>query len=185
MKFFTPQVCDSIGFHNIETLQTVRKQYREHLNQIRSLLSEPVVQLSTLSGLEDALVARVIHDRPMSQLRLVLRCGNLQVGYFNLNLSYKSAFMSPEHDLILAEIARSTRTQTRFGCDLAFHEIDLTPEGQIIHRLMFNALEYDHPNSGGWLWFAIQSREIKWRTESKRSRRLPPLHDRYLGGPTS
>lgn len=181
MKFFSPSACDT--FDELEPFGEVYSEYRRYLEGLRGALPDRVLELAEPSGMEDGLIVRVHHDRERHVLRLVLRCGHLQMGYYNLVLTYDGAEISPEHDLALATMARSSFSRTRFGCDLAYHELDVAEGGMIEHRLIFNAKEWYHPSSGGWIWFAVRCRELRWRRAPKRSRRLPPFADRYPGGP--
>jgi len=183
MRFFTPEACDT--FDEIEPFRLVNEAYRRHLDSLRGTLPANVLELSEPSGMEDGLVVRVDHDRDQHLLKLVLRCGHLQMGYYNLELTYIDAEILPEHDAALATIARSTKTQTDHRCDLAYHEVDAAEDGKIEHRLIFFALDPSHPNASGWLWFAVKCRELRWKRVPKKSRRLPPMADRYPGGPSS
>ena len=181
MKFFSPEVCDT--FEEFEPFRQTDEKYRRHLEGLRNVLPERVLELAEPSGMDDALVVRVDHDREHRILRLVLRCGDLQMGYSNLVLTYEGAELRPEHDASLARIARSTESQRFFGCDLAYHELDATEDGGIEHRLIFHASKWHHPSAGGWIWFAVRCRALGWRRDPRRSRRLPPSEDRYPGGP--
>ena len=82
MKYFTPEACDT--FDEIEPFRKVNEQYRRHLTYLRGILPEKVLELAEPSGMENALVVHVAHDRTRGSLRLVLRCGDLQMGYYNL-----------------------------------------------------------------------------------------------------
>jgi len=181
VRFFSPEVCDT--FDDFEPFRKVYGDYRRHLEGLRGVLPERVLELAEPSGMEDALVVRVNHDRERRVLRLVLRCGHLQMGYYNLVLTYEDAELRPEHDAALARIARSTKSQSFFGCDLAYHEVDAAEGGRIEHSLIFHASEWHHPSAGGWIWFSVRCRALRWRREPRRTRRLPPSQDRYPGGP--
>jgi len=183
MKFFSPQVCDT--FDGYEPFREVYDTYRRHLESMRGILPERVLELAEPSGMEDGLVVRVDHDRERRILRLTLRVGHLQMGYSNLVLTYEGAEISPEHDAVFATLARSTHTQSYFGGDLAYHEVDAGEDGKIEHRLIFNANGWLHPTANGWFWFTIRCRTLHWRRDPRRSRRLPPIADRYPGGPSA
>ncbi len=181
MRFFTPEACDT--FDEIEPFRKVNEAYRRHLACLRGILPESVLELAEPSGMENGLIVHVSHDRTRRILRLVLRCGDLQMGYYNLMLRYKGAELTPEHDEVLAMIARSTKTQRIFECDLAYQEVDASEDGSIVHSLIFYGRACPESASARWPWFSIRCQEIKWHREAKRTRRLPPSQDRYPGGP--
>lgn len=181
MRFFTPEACDT--FDEIEPFRQVNEAYRRYLTCLRGILPESVLELAKPSGMENALIVRVTHDRTRHRLRLVLRCGDLQMGYYNLVLTYEDAELTPEHDEVLAMIARSTKTQRSFECDLAYQEVDASEDGSIVHSLIFYGRACPESASARWPWFSIRCRELKWLREPKRTRRLPPSQDRYPGGP--
>lgn len=164
-------------------MEDADEAYRRHLAGLRGVLPDRVLDLVDSVWTHDALVARVDHDRELRRLRLVLRCGDVQAGYYNLVLTYKDAELLPEDDLVLARIARSTESSTVHGCDLANHEVTMAEDGRIEHNMIFHALAWEHPDAGGWLWFSIRCRTLDWRLEPRRTRRLPPSNDRYPGGP--
>lgn len=181
MRFFSKEVCDA--FDDAEAFSKVYGEYRQYLEGLRGVLPERVIELAEPSGMEDALVVQVNHDRERRVLRLVLRCGHLQMGYYNLVLTYEDAELLPEHDVALATIAHSTKTQRFHGCDLAYHELDAVEGGKIEHSMIFHASSWHHPSAGGWMWFSVRCSALTWRREPKKSRRLPPIPDRYPDGP--
>ena len=181
MKCFKPEACDT--FDEIEPFRKVNEEYRRHLTCLRGILPEKVLELAEPSGMENALVVRVAHDRTHRSLRFVLRCGDLQMGYYNLVLTYKDAWLMPEHDVVLAIIARTTKTQRIFECDLAYQELDATEDGHIEHSLIFYGRTCPESASTRWPWFSIRCRDLNWHREPTRTRRLPPSENRYLGDP--
>jgi hypothetical protein len=183
LKFFRPEACDT--FEDIESYRVVFDAYRRHVDGLRESLPPHVLELTQPSGMEDGLVVRVDHDRQQRVLRLVLRCGDLQMGYYNLEVTYIDAEILPEHDIVLATIARSTKTQRHHECDLAYHEVDAAQGGRIEHRLIFYASPPRHQPAGAWLWFTVNCQELQWRRVPKRSRRLPSIDNRYPGGPAA
>ena len=108
---------------------------------------------------------------------------SVQMGYYNLLLNYEDAELTPEHDEVLAMIARTTKTQRVFDCDLAYQEVDTSEDRRIEHSLIFYGRTCPESASIRWPWFSIRCRELQWHREPKRTRRLPPSQDRYPGAP--
>ncbi len=71
--------------------------YARHLEQMRAVLPEQVLELATLPGVEDGLIVEYFYDENACTLRLVLLCGNLQKGYYDLVINYSDVEISPEH----------------------------------------------------------------------------------------
>jgi len=61
MKYFTPEACDT--FDEIEPYRKVNEEYRRDLACLRGILPESVLELAEPSGMENALVVHVAHDR--------------------------------------------------------------------------------------------------------------------------
>jgi hypothetical protein len=176
MKFFTLDwyhtpidEADAVHFRR------AYDSYAAHLELMRGVLPDSVLALARLSGMDDGLVVSVRHERAVRRLRLTLRCGDLQVGYYDLILDYEEASLSPPDEWTLARVARSTRSDARYDYDLAYHEIDRSEDGQIEHRLLF------HPG----IWLAIRCVRMRWEKVPRSDRRLPRSRDRFPGGPTA
>lgn len=171
MKFLTKEIYDS-WYSNHEDDRPLGAAYKAYQATVRNASAawpERVRALAELRGVDDGLVVEVHHLRSLNRLILVLRCGHLQMGYYDLVLSYYDAEISPEHELTLARIARSSREE------VFEQELEVAEDGRIVHRLMF------HPGD----WFAISCRELDWTSISRPNRELPQLGDRFPGGPTS
>lgn len=173
MKFFTPEACRT--FQDAEAFKVAHEGYLRHLRALGSQLPPNVHALAMEWGVRDGLIVRVDHDREQGAMRLVLRCGDLHHGYFNLELTYRGAEILPSHDAALAEIARSTQTAKRFDYAVLFQELDATGAGGVEHRLIFRRGRDDKT-----IWFGVTCGELSWRRTPKQSRRLPPIPDRYL-----
>src|SRR5207248_7275733 len=103
MKFQLPSWDDSP-----RTWATFHKAYSQHLEGLRGILPARVLELARLPGVDDGLIVQVSHDRAGCVLRLTLRCGDLQMGYYDLALTYEGAEITPKHEWELARLARST-----------------------------------------------------------------------------
>ncbi len=147
-------------------------KYTRHLESLQGVLPNDLLALARLPGVDDGLIIEARHDREQRRFTLTLRCGDLQVGYYDLVLNYDEAEISQPDEWILARIARMT---TDYGDDIAYHELDVTPDGKIEHRFLF------HPGH----WFAIRCRTLNWEKINQPDRELPTLPDRFPGGPVT
>lgn len=172
MKFFLYENYDDIE-EEWASFQRESQAYQNHLGKLRGVLPDSVLALAKPYGMDDGLLVKVHHHRERHVLKLVLRCGDLQMGYYDLELVYRQARISPEHDRILAAVAHGTQNHIRHRYDLAHHELDMAEDGRIEHRLLF------HPG----VWFAIRCSIFEWKRIPRSDRRLPKLKNRYPGGP--
>jgi hypothetical protein len=175
MKFFTLDCYHSWHSDGDSSPQTVAfAEYNRYLEAMQGLLPDEVLTLAKLPGVDDGLVVEVQHDHAQHVLKLILRCGHLQMGYYDLVLRYEEAEMSLQDEETLARIARTTKDDSQHESDLYFHEVDRMEDGRIEHRLLF------HPG----VWFAIRCRALHWERVPRPNQKLPPLRDRFPGGPT-
>ncbi len=137
MKFFTPAwhsgALDSVG------PDTAFEDYRRHLAPLLPHLP-PDVQTLANTNLHDGLLFYLASGA--DSLEMTLRCGDLQVGYFDLVLNYFGVVSSAEFTEMLAEIApvthrRAAKHNTRCS-EALYNEIDMDGEW-IIHRILFIA----------------------------------------------
>ncbi|HTE19098.1 MAG TPA: hypothetical protein VK689_12045 [Armatimonadota bacterium] len=179
MKFVTPDVYDSwygrvAAFEDSSRLDAAYALYQKHLEGLKGVLGADVLALARLPGTDDGLIVEVHHVISQHTLLLILRCGDQQMGYYDLSISYEGAEITPRDQRTLAKIARTTKDSRRYQSDFFHHEIDRTDEGCIEHRLLFH----------GPLWFAVRCRQLRWMKIDRPNRDLPRLPDRYPGGPT-
>ncbi len=129
--------------------------------------------------MDDGLIVQVTFDRAGGRLTLIMRCGDLVMGYYDLVVTYKEAEMTPEDARLLARLARSTVSAGLFDADLSRHEVDTAAEGRIEHRLEF------HHHSQPDQWLAIQCRALQWEKIRCLNRDLPEYPDRFPGDPVT
>ena len=173
MNYFTSELyendCDEVG--------PLKAAYDAYLSRIRKLESVRPSDVWTIADpyfVHDALVCRVKLDRTKKSLELVLRCGNLQIDYFDLVLNYEDAIMSNDSEFALACVARATETCTLFWGHCCYvHELDCTEDGGFKHSLLF------HPG----LYFTIDCSSLRWERVAQSDRNLPKLKDRFPAGP--
>jgi hypothetical protein len=149
------------------------QRYAQHLEQMQGVLPAEVLSLAKLEGVDDGLAFAARHNQKQQLLTLYLRCGDVQIGYYDLVLKYEGASISPADEWMLAKIARSAPTNENCEFELAYHEVDQCEDGRIEHRLLF------HPGK----WFEIRCRTLHWQQFPRPNRELPSLHERFPGGP--
>lgn len=172
MKFQSPSWDDSR-----EVWAAFRQDCSRHLEEMRGVLPDCVLDLAELQGVDDGLIVEIHHDQVDRVIRLTLRCGDLHMGYYDLNLTYEDAQIVPEHEILLARLARSTIDQSDHDADLCRHEVDVTAEGGLEHRLEF------HVDAQPNVWIAIRCRMLWWEAVSRPNRDLPMLANRFPNGP--
>ena len=75
-------------------------------------------------------------QRKRRTLKLALRCGDLQVGYFDLDLAYGAVDCAASNLRDLASVARNIRSEAQYD----EIEIDTTNgEARVIHRIIFDS----------------------------------------------
>ena len=144
--------------------------YLQHLEVMKGVLPASVIELANLPGVDDGLIAEVRHDRLRRRLTLVLRCGHLQMGYYDLVLNYEGAEISKSDEWKLACLAKISQGDR--APDIAYHEVDSSGSG-VEHRILFHG--------GGW--FAIRCQELSWAKIEVPDRVLPTISKRFPGGP--
>jgi hypothetical protein len=175
MQYYTLEVYSGRNDDHGRAVAAAHEQYRQRLRDLHGVLPDHVIALADLQGVGDGLLVRVDHRRDCRTLILTLRCGHLQMGYYDLVLEYSDASITTEHDQILAWIARTTKGCWRHECDIAYHEVDLADDGLIEHRLLFHY----------GLWFAVTCRSLAWETLPRSQREFARCRDRYPGGPST
>ena len=174
MKIQSPSWDDSR-----EVWAAFRQACERHLEEMRGVLPDHVLELAHLQGVDDGLIVEVHHDQAERVLRITLRCGDLQMGYYDLILTYGDAQITPEDEFLLARLARSTIDQSDHDADLYRHEVDVTAEGGIEHRLEFHVYRQHD------VWIAIRCRMLSWEAVSRPNRDLPVMPDRFPDGPVT
>jgi len=170
MKFFTPEVYRSWYNPNPteHILMAAHCQYHRYIESLQSVLPSHLIALTQLAGTDDGLIVKAHHDRDAKLLEITLRCGDLQMGYYDLVLLYEDAEISPQHEQKLAHIARTTKSDGEHESDLWVHEVDIAESGRFIHRLFFHQV-----------WFEISCRDLQWEKSERPNRNLPRIRKRY------
>ena len=137
------------------------------------LLPVNIELLVTMKGMDDSLLVGVTKDNIHHTLTIILRSGDLSIGYFDLLLEYFDAVISPLDEWKLAYIAKTTIDDGHHDADLLHHEITKVKSVIFQHTLIFN--------SG--ITIIITSTMIKWHKINRPSRQFPRSDERFLHGP--
>ena len=128
MKFFTRSWCD--GDMSDADAEGVQQRYQDHLARIVPRLSDPVRRLATEVNVHDGLIRRIQFDPSSKTLCLELRCGDLQVGYFDLDLVYGEATLTPD------DLDRLDRLASDAEAEALYDEVDILGDAYS-HRILF------------------------------------------------
>jgi hypothetical protein len=125
VKFFSKE------WHGVDMpasqAESVRAAYRVHLEALRPLLPEGAVRLSEVN-LHDGLIREV--RRRGVELHVVIRAGDLQVGYCDARIAYGGAIAS-EDALAFLESAVGRR-----DIEILYDELDAADGGAWKHSLL-------------------------------------------------
>jgi hypothetical protein len=160
-----------------EVFKTACEAYRTHLAALLPHL-RPEVRTLAETNLHDGLLRQIVWDRRTATVTLRLRCGCTQdsqgrpVGYFDLDVHYRRAVLTPAQVEALQEAAADRETE------VLYDELDREPDGVFVHRLQCVA-------EGGYRELTIRFHELELvRTprEQRRGRRGWPRR-RYVEHP--
>jgi hypothetical protein len=130
MKYFT-EAFAFCGLTDEQCLAAI-EAYAARIEDIKSQLSPELSKLATSTvNLHDGLIRHVALDRPARSLSLGLRCGDLQVGYFDVDLVYADVDLNLLNSAVLEAIATDPETE------LLYNEIDLGSARRFVHRVIF------------------------------------------------
>ena len=114
-------------------------------------------------SLHDGLFRRVIADRNARKLVFELRCGDLQAGYYDLDLTYLGVEYATLDVVALAGLVRDRQTE------ILYDELDFDGANKYIHRILF------HP--AGEIAITFSNISLKQRFQPNRS--VPDVGDPY------
>lgn len=107
----------------------IRDDYWQHIASLTPSLPLAIKKLSRLR-LHDGLIRWVIFMKGKKQLQISLLCGDVQNGYFDLDLIYSGIQIKYFNINEFAKLSRDRRTQ------LLYDEIDIYRK-RYIHRILF------------------------------------------------
>lgn len=129
MKYFTPEWAG--GYLTDAEFDAVVESYERRVAVLLPRLPQALRDLTATISIHDGLIRRVEVSPAQASLELHLRCGDLQVGYFDLDLMYRGVEFSRLDLMTLAAAARDRRTEVRY------EEVDVEDDGLFVHRLLF------------------------------------------------
>jgi hypothetical protein len=129
MRFYTRQWYD--GALSDEDAETVHSRYAVHRDALRSKFPATVIALAYGVYLHDGRVRRIVLDSTRKTLMIALRCGDLQLGYFDLDLVYQEISMTESNLSELETVARDPLTE------IVHDEVDAGSGGRWVHRILF------------------------------------------------
>jgi hypothetical protein len=113
--------------------------YWRHVDAIADRLPPTVRTFAREVNLHDGRFRAVTFAPSTGILELKLRCGDLEVGYFDLDLTYTGVHLP---NTALARLAATVNNPT---AEILYDEIDLDRQGRFVHRLaLWPASEKSH-----------------------------------------
>lgn len=132
MKYFTQEWAS--GVLPDEEWQNIPLKYEQHLHSILDRLPESIKELANNTNLHDGLIRRILVNRKNKTIAIELRCGDLQCGYFDIDMEYSGVNFETADLVNLAKIARDRNTE------LLYDEVDIGENGNYVHRILFHPL---------------------------------------------
>lgn len=128
MRFFTRAMLS--GELADAEVDSRSKAYQQRIDSLMDALPKDIAELTRIN-LHDGLIRRVTVDNEAHLLSLVLRCGDLQVGYFDVDLHYSGITLTTQQLQVLSRRAHDRHTE------ILADEIDMAADGRFVHRLIF------------------------------------------------
>ena len=124
MNYFTPEWLRSDGEEH------PAEKYGEHLAPLLPQWPPDVQALASRISLHDGLIRELSWDTQEATLFLCLRCGDNQVGYFDLDLHYSGVHFSP------LDWASLLTLNANKNSSALYDEVD-EEDGRFVHRILF------------------------------------------------
>lgn len=125
MKFFTRAWAN--GELSDEATQAIGPAYRDYLDSLN--LSPHLRELADLNS-HDGYILNVNYDEAANSLKLRLRCGDLQVGYFDATLVFADAVIPPNDVELLRQATRPN------DAEILYDEVDVLGRNKFEYRML-------------------------------------------------
>jgi hypothetical protein len=129
MKFFTAAWIQ--GELSDEEAEAVAPAYWAYLATLAERMPATVYTLAHGVNIHDGRIRAVVFDRHRATLTLSMRCGDLQAGYFDLDLVYSDVVLTDGTVSILRELARTA------DAEALYDEVDIGDAQSWLHRILF------------------------------------------------
>ncbi len=128
MKYFTRGWTN--GELSDKEAEGMPELYRKHISEISPRLPPSIAKLAAIN-LHDTIIEQVRLNEKAKTFSFVLVAGDLQRGYWGVDLKYSGVQIGDSYLQILRE-----RTRDRETCIL-YDELDAEDDGHFVHRLLF------------------------------------------------
>lgn len=129
MKFFTRQW--HAGHLSDREADKVAQAYADHLESFLPRLPASLLALAKNTNLHDGRIRQVSVDRVAASVTLAVRCGDLQSGYFDVDLIYESVDFTNSELSEMKAIAQDPRAE------VLYDEVDTNIHNRWVHRILF------------------------------------------------
>jgi hypothetical protein len=162
MKFFTREWHG--GDLPEDQVSNIVLRYAAHIDALSPMLAATVRTLAQGVNVHDGRIMSVTFDQAHQKLELALRCGDLQVGYFDVLLVYAHININGCSLSDLKTIAEDPKAE------VLYDEVDRSEIGPWVHRILF------------WPYREIQIEfgELDLHLESKPDRKFSRRSPVYL-----
>lgn len=162
MKFFTKSW--HLGRLSNKESRAIPLKYQKYFEKILSKFSKEIKSDLTKTNIHDGLIDRCIFDSAKKNFHLALICGDLQRGYFKIELCYQGVDGIKDLFRKVNLLVKDIRTE------ILFDEFDLE-ENKYIHRILF------WPN---YSEIRVRFKKLNLKTISKKNRSLSKVKERVV-----
>ena len=129
MRFFTRE-WHAGKVSDIEA-NSASTTYAAHIETLLPKMSATVRALAQSINLHDGRVRKISFDISNRTLIVAMHCGDLQTGYFDVDLVYADV------DVRTSDLSEVDAIASDTEAEALYDEVDVSPDGQWIHRVLF------------------------------------------------
>jgi hypothetical protein len=130
MRFFTRDWCN--GEMADEESEKVVSNYWSYFDSISEKFPYNILDFAKEISIHDGLIRRIIVDRKLTSVHLLLRCGNLQDSYFDLDISNSGVVFN------LSDISAFESLSKNNESEILYDEFDIESNRLYVHRIIFH-----------------------------------------------